>query len=338
MLRCSRLALGIGLAVMLLSSGLSAQEEKKKGPSWPHVNVALAYTHDPSWPQKPAEFKWAEMAGIAADAKDNIYIFTRSTPPVQVYDSSGKFIRAFGQDIVKAAHHIKIDRDGNVWAADVGGHQVLKFSPEGKMLLTLGTKGVSGRDATHFYQPTDMAITPAGDIFVSDGYGNARIVHFDKTGKFVKEWGELGSKPGQFSIPHAICVDSKGRLYVADRNNVRIQVFDPSGKLLDVWSNIIVPWGFHITKDDEIWVCGSSPMQWRTEDGALGCPPKDQVFMKFNTAGKLLQLWTVPKGADGLEKPGELNWVHCITEDSKGNLYAGDIKGKKAQKFALQKP
>jgi hypothetical protein len=336
--RCLRLAFGVGLATVVLSTGLSAQEEKKKGPSWPHLNVALAYTHDPSWPQKPAEFKWAEMAGIAADAKDNIYIFTRSTPPIQVYDSSGKFIRAFGQDVVKAAHHIKIDRDGSVWAADVAGHQVLKFSPEGKVLLTLGTKGVTGRDATHFYQPTDMAITPAGDIFVSDGYGNARIAHFDKNGKFVKEWGELGSKPGQFSIPHAICVDSKGRLYVADRNNVRIQVFDQSGKLLDVWNNIITPWGFHITKDDEIWVCGSSPMQWRPEDGALGCPPKDQVFMKFNTSGKLLQLWTVPKGADGLEKPGELNWVHCITEDSKGNLYAGDIKGKKAQKFTLQKP
>jgi hypothetical protein len=178
-----------------------------------------------------------------------------------------------------------------------------------------------------------MAVTPAGDVFVSDGYGNARIVHFDKNGKYVKAWGSLGSKPGQFSIPHAIAVDSKGRLYVADRNNVRIQVFDQDGKLLDVWQNLIVPWGFCITAKDELWVCGSSPMQWRKEDGALGCPPKDQVFMKFNPDGKLLQLWTVPKGADGLEKPGELNWVHAIAVDSKGNLYAGDIKGKRAQKF-----
>lgn len=336
MTRYLRLVFGVGLAVVILGAGVSAQEDKS--PKWPHVNVAVAYAHDPLWPQKPADFKWAEMPGVAVDAKDNVYIFTRSTPPVQVYDSSGKFIRAWGQDTIKAkaAHHIKIDREGNVWVADIEDHTVQKYTPEGKLLLTIGTPGQKGRDKTHLNQPTDMAITPAGDVFVSDGYGNARVVHFDKNGKFVKEWGELGSKPGQFSIPHAICVDSKGRLYVADRNNVRIQVFDQSGKLLDVWSNIITPWGFHVTKDDEIWVCGSSPMQWRTDDGALGCPPKDQVFMKFNTAGKLLQLWTVPKGADGLEKPGELNWVHCIAEDSKG-LYAGDIKGKKAQKFALQK-
>src|SRR5205814_2369246 len=133
---------------------------------------------------------------------------------------------------------------------------------------------------------------------------------------YVKEWGELGSKPGQFSIPHAIALDSKGRLYVADRNNARIQVFDQSGKLLDLWNNVVVPWGLWVTKDDELWVCGSSPMQWRKEDNVLGVPPKDQVFLKFNTAGKLLQLWAVPKGADGLERPGECNWVHCIAADS----------------------
>src|SRR5262249_21321935 len=256
------------------------------------------------------------------------------------YDSNGKFVRAWGQDTIKTkvAHHIKIDHEGNVWIADIEDHVVQKYTPEGKLLLTIGTPGQMGRDKTHLNQPTDMAITPAGDVFVSDGYGNARVVHFDKQGKFVNEWGELGSKPGQFSIPHAICVDSKGKLYVADRNNVRIQVFDQSGSLLGVWNNIIVPWGFHVNKNDEIWVCGSSRMHWRDSDGALGCPPKDQVFMKFNTAGKLLQLWTVPKGADGLEKPGELNWVHCIAEDSKGNLYAGDIQGKKEQKFTIQRP
>ncbi|OAI46135.1 hypothetical protein AYO44_11905 [Planctomycetaceae bacterium SCGC AG-212-F19] len=336
-----RFLLAFGIIALVWSSEGPAQEKKDPAkPKWPHVNVATAYVHDPSWPQKPAEFTWAEMPGITVDAKDNIYIFTRSTPPVQVYDANGKFIRAWGQDTIKskAAHHIKIDHEGNVWVADIEDHVVQKYQPEGKLLLTIGTKGMAGRDQTHLNQPTDMAITPAGDVFISDGYGNARVVHFDKTGKFVKEWGELGSKPGQFSIPHAICVDSKGRLYVADRNNVRVQVFDLSGKLLDIWSNIIVPWGFHVTKNDEIWVCGSSPMQWRSDDGALGCPPKDQVFMKFTPEGKVVQLWTVPKGADGLEKPGELNWVHCIAEDSKGNLYAGDIKGKKAQKFAMQKP
>jgi DNA-binding beta-propeller fold protein YncE len=307
-------------------------------PKYPKVNTATAYVVDSQWPQRPAEAKWAEMSGIAVDDHDHIYVFTRATPPVQVYDASGKYLRGWGQDHIKSAHHIKIDLDGNVWIADIGHHVIRKFTPEGKLLLTLGTEGVAGRDETHMNMPTDMAITPAGDVFVSDGYGNARVVHFNKEGKFVKDWGELGSKPGQFSTVHAIAVDSKGRLYVADRNNVRVQVFDQSGKLLDVWANVVTPWGFWVTKKDEIWVCGSSPMQWRDSDTSLGCPPKDQVFMKFNPDGKLLQLWTVPKGADGLEKPGELNWVHAIAEDSKGNLYAGDIKGKRAQKFVIQRP
>src|SRR6185369_13880749 len=106
-------------------------------------------------------------------------------------------------------------------------------------------------------RPTDMAISPAGDIFVSDGYGNARVVHFDKTGKFVKAWGSMGVRPNQFSIPHAIAMDSTGRLYVADRNNVRVQVYSQAGELLDSWSNVLVPWGFCMTPRDEIWICGS---------------------------------------------------------------------------------
>jgi len=307
-------------------------------PTWPKVNVATSYVVDPDWPQRPEGVRWAEVPGVAVDDKDNVYVFTRSQPPVQVYASSGKFLRSWGQDAIKSAHHIKIDPEGNVWTSDIGLHVVRKFTPDGKLLLTLGTPDVSGNDEKHFNMPTDMTFARNGDIFVADGYGNARIVHFDKDGKFIKQWGELGSKPGQFSIPHAIAIDSKERLYVADRNNVRIQVFSTDGKLLDVWNNLVVPWGLWMTKGDELWVCGSSPMIWRADDSSLGCPPKDQVLMRFNSAGRLLQLWTAPKGIDGLERPGELNWVHCLAVDSQGNLYAGDIKGRRAQKFKLVQP
>jgi DNA-binding beta-propeller fold protein YncE len=326
------------LPIALLGAVLVLLPSHAAEPKYPKVNVAVAYEVDPKWPQRPADVKWDMTPGIAIDKNDHVYVYTRAEPPIQVYDTNGKFLRAFGQGVVKSAHHIKIDPEGNVWAADIGYHQVHKFTPDGKHLMSIGTRDQPGRDTTHLNMPTDMAITPAGDVFVSDGYGNARVVHFDRDGKFVKEWGELGSKPGQFSIVHAIAVDSKGKLYVADRNNVRVQVFDQKGTLLDVWNNLITPWGFCVTKDDDIWVCGSSPMQWRKEDDTLGCPPKDQVFMRFNSSGKLLQLWTVPKGADGLEQPGELNWVHCIAVDSKGNLYAGDIKGKRAQKFVRKEP
>ncbi len=330
---CIRVSLALAFAAVALSSTGTTAE-----PRYPVVNVATAYSVDPHWPQRPSGVQWGAVSGVTVDANDRVWVFTRSDQPVQVYEADGKFVRSWGQDTIKSAHHIKIDREGNVWVADIGHHTVQKYTPEGKLLLTLGTKDHPGKDETHLNMPTDMAITPAGDIFVSDGYGNARVVHFSKDGKFVKAWGELGSKPGQFSIPHAIALDSKGRLYVADRNNVRVQVFDQAGKLLDIWDNLLVPWGFAVTRNDEIWVCGSSPMQWRSSDSTLGCPPKDQVFMKFNPDGKLLQLWTVPKGVDGLERPGECNWVHAIAVDSRGNLYVGDIIGKRAQKFVMHKP
>jgi DNA-binding beta-propeller fold protein YncE len=319
------------LAITLL--GLIGIRVGAADPVYPKVNAALGYKVDPAWPKRPADHPWAEMPGVAIDAQDRVYCFTRADPPVQVFDAEGNFIRSWGQDLFQSAHHIKVDHQGNIWLADIKLHVVRKCTPEGKLLLTLGTPGVEGNDEAHFNMPTDVAITPGGDVFVADGYGNARVVHFDKHGKFVKTWGTLGSNPGQFSTMHAIAADSQGRLYVADRNNVRVQVFDQAGKLLDVWNNLIVPWGLYVTKNDDIWVCGSSPMRWRPDDQALGCPPKDQVLMRFNPQGKLLQLWGVPKGADGLERPGELNWVHAIAVDSKGNLYCGDIKGKRAQKF-----
>jgi DNA-binding beta-propeller fold protein YncE len=331
------LRLGLVVFFVPLATGWLAGQESKD-PKYPRVNTAIVYEVDLKWPLKPPSAQWEAVPGVAVDAKDNVYVFTRANPPVQVYSADGKYLRGWGEGSIKikAAHHIKIDHDGNVWLADIEDHVVQKYTPEGKLLLTLGTKGKAGRDKQHLFRPTDMAITPEGDVFVADGYGNARIVHFDKSGRCVNEWGELGSKQGQFSIPHAIAY-CKGRLYVADRNNVRVQVFDTTGKFLEEWKNLIVPWGFCVTRNDEIWVCGSSPMQWGKED-ALGCPPKDQIFMKFTPEGKLIQLVTLPKGQDGLERPGEVNWVHAIATDSRGNLYLGDIKGKRAQKFVMVNP
>lgn len=304
------------------------------------VNLATWYKVDPSWPQRPAGVGWAAMSGIAVDRSDQVWLFTRADPPVQVYRSDGTYVRGWGQGVIGSAHHIKIGPRGNVWLADVGRHVVRQFTPRGKLLRTLGTPDEPGNDRDHFDRPTDMAITPAGDVFVSDGYGNRRVVHFDRHGKFVKAWGKEGTGPGEFLLPHAIGVDSRGRLYVADRSNVRVQVFDQGGKFLAQWRDLLVPWGITITADDQIWVCGSSPMAWEEgpsqEPAGLGCPPKDQVMMRFDASGRLLQLWTVPKGKDGEEQPGEMNWLHIIALDSKGNIYAGDIEGQCAQKFVRQ--
>jgi DNA-binding beta-propeller fold protein YncE len=310
-------------------------------PDFPKVNLAPWYEVDPQWPQRPEQFVWAAMPGIAVDRDDNVWTFTRAKPPVQVYSRAGKLVRAWGDDFIGSAHHIKLDRDGNVWIADIGLHVVRKCSPTGEIMLTLGTPGKKGADETHLHAPTDMAITPSGDVFVSDGYGNNRVVHFDAQGKFVKAWGQMGTGPSDFSLPHAIAIDRQGRLYVADRNNIRIQVYDQSGKLLDSWANVIAPWGLWMTASDELWACGSTPMPWREDPkypGApLSCPPKDQVVMKFNTAGRMLELWTIPKGEDGKEQPGDVNWIHCVAVDSHGDLYVGDIIGKRAQKLVRRK-
>jgi DNA-binding beta-propeller fold protein YncE len=328
------------VAALALSAVALVQEEKKKNdpPKYPHIDTSLSYSVDAAWPKKPDRWKWGHMPGVAVDKQDRVWLFTREKPPVQCYGTDGNLILAWGDDFIGNAHHIKIGPDGNIWIADIGKHVVRKCTPEGRVIVTLGTEGKSGCDEACLNMPTDMAITPAGDVFVADGYGNHRVVHFDKNGKYVKAWGKLGTKPGEFNLPHAIEVDSKGRLYVADRNNVRVQVFNQAGEVLDVWSNLITPWGFCITAKDEVWICGSSPMIWRDTDGALGCPPKDQVFAKFDTNGRLRQLWTIPKATDGKEQPGELNWVHAIALDSKGNIYAGDIIGMRAQKFVLKTP
>jgi streptogramin lyase len=339
--RMSAFALLLGL---VYTSTLTAQPDAKKEapkPDYPRVNLAPIYEVDPAWPQRPSGVSWDHVPGVAVDAKDNVWIFTRTTPPVQVYTADGKFVKSWGSDTVGKAHHIRIARDGNLWCADTGHHIVRKYDPDGKILATFGMPDEWGVDERRMNKPTDVAEAPNGDVFISDGYGNNRIVHFDKDGKFVKAWGKLGNGPEDFSLPHSIVMDSKGRLYIADRNNCRIQVYDQSGKLLDSWANVMVPWGLWISPQDEIWACGSTPSAWKVDPkyptAPLNCPPKDQVIMKFDTTGRVRQVWSLPKGEDDKEKPGEVNWLHMIAFDSKGNFYAGDVIGKRVQKFVVQK-
>ena len=170
-----------------------------------------------------------------------------------------------------------------------------------------------------------MAIASDGSVFVSDGYENSRVVHFDKNGKFIKTWGKRGKGEGQFHLVHAIGIDSKDRLYVADRSNARVQVFTSGGKFLAQWTDIIIPWGIWVTAKDEIWVCGSTRLPLS--------PPQDQVFIKFSPEGKVLSRVPVPMGKPGKTKPGEFDWVHGMAVDSNGNIYGGDIKGERVQKF-----
>jgi DNA-binding beta-propeller fold protein YncE len=240
---------------------------------------------------------WGATSSIFIDSKGNIWTFDRcggedclksKLDPILEYDSSGKFIKSFGAGLFALPHGLYVDKEGNVWVADGGmgagpsskesrdaavaegekahkGQQVIKFSPDGKVLMTLGKAGVGGDGPDTFHFPTGIVVAPNGDIFVSDGHGeitwgpgesNARIVKFTKDGKFIKAWGTTGSAVGDFSTPHAIALDSAGRLFVVDRGNRRIQIFDQDGKFLDAWYQFGRPSGLFIGPNDEMYVCG----------------------------------------------------------------------------------
>jgi len=319
---------------------------RHSGKAYPRVSLAEGYEPDTSWPhQHQNQTEWGAMAGVAVDPEGNVWTFNRGRNPVQVFAPDGSLVRTWDpitKDGVERIeflepHQIRVDREGNVWLVDSGLHIVRQFNPEGKLLRTFGIPGESGTDASHFDKPTDVAIAPDGAIFVSDGYGNNRIVHFNAAGSFVKAWGSLGAMPGEFSLPHSIAIDSQERLYVADRNNARIQVFDRSGKFLAQWRNLITPWHLVITDADEIYACGSSPMRWprqmlgtfRIPGLVLGIPPKDQLVMVFSPEGQVRRLWTFPMG----KRAGEIEWAHGMAVDRTGNLYLGDILGRRAQRF-----
>jgi len=230
-------------------------------PGWyPHEGSQLKYRVNIRFGQEPetmpAGWTFGRVSGVATDAAGRVYVGHRGAhaDPIVVFDAQGKYLRSWGKDLFGSPHAVRVDREGNIWTTDTVTHQVMKFTPEGKLLLTLGVKGQAGVDQKTFNRPTDVAFTPAGDFFVSDGYGNSRVVKFSRDGKYLLEWGRRGAGPGEFNLPHAMAVDSKSRLYVSDRENNRIQVFDFNGKFLHQWTHLGATQGVFITPKDELWI------------------------------------------------------------------------------------
>ena len=227
-----------------------------------------------NWAKLPEGRPWGSTAGVAVDRKGNIWVAERcgantcagsKLAPILEFDPSGKLLTSFGAEMFVFPHGITADRDGNIWVTDGDGkdgkgHQVFKFSPAGKVLMMLGKAGVAGSSEDTFNKPSAVAIATNGDIFVADGHGgesNARIVKFSKGGKFIMTWGKKGTAPGEFDIPHALAFDSQGRLFVADRGNNRIQIFDQNGKFIDQWQQFSRPSGISIDRHDVIYVADS---------------------------------------------------------------------------------
>ena len=233
------------------------------------------YSVEEGWAKLPEGRKWGMTIGldIARDGR-SLWVFDRcaaktcagsTVAPIQKFDTSGKLVASFGAGMFIFPHGMFVDRDDNVWVSDGQGkdgkgHTVVIFSPDGKVLMTLGKPGVAGDGPDAFNGPSDVLVAPNGDIFVADGHGgdtNARIVKFSRDGKFIKTWGKKGSGPGEFQTPHGLAMDSMGRLFVADRGNSRIQIFDQDGKLLVEWRQFGRPSGVFIDKNDILYVADS---------------------------------------------------------------------------------
>ena len=263
------------IATFAAAVGIRGSELRQSRNAPPRNDLPQPYRTTRDWGQLPTgTAKWAAVTAVEAAPDGSVYVVHRCAsnsckdrpePPILKLDAGGKLLKSWGAGMFIFPHGATVDRYGNLWVTDAGGdggkgHQVFKFSPEGAVLMTLGKAGVSGSGPALFDQPTDVVVAPGGEIFVTDSHRNGknnRVVKFDRTGKFLKEWGSKGSGPGQLSEPHTIAMDSRGRLFVGDRENNRIQIFDQDGKLLDEWRQFGRPSGICITSDDTIYVTDS---------------------------------------------------------------------------------
>ena len=310
---------GLALVAALMATNAipaaGAQAQGTRGQESPYRLVD-------GWAQLPNGVDaWGQTIGLDMDGDGNLWVFHRcfstscnegreNVTPVLKYDPSGRLLESWGEGMFIWPHGFFLDADGNVWTTDARGedgkgHQVFKFTPDGRLLMTLGTAGVAGDGEDTFDGPADVAVAPNGDIFVVDGHGNNRVVKFAKDGRFIMEWGGAGTGPGQFNEPHCLAFDSRGRLFVGDRVNQRIQVFDQNGRYLDEWPGIMAS-GMYITDDDVLYVA-----DYQLRFGIVIANAND-----FSEIGFIEE--ALPEG---------------VAVDQMGNVYAGEVAGRNLKKF-----
>jgi len=266
-----------------------------------------------NWGEIPEGWSFTQVAGVAVDSQDRVYVFNRGDHPIIIFECDGKFLKSWGEGRFETPHGIYIDSDDYVYLADSGNHTVRKFTTEGKLLMTLGTEGNSGENGAPFNKPTDVALSVDGEIFVSDGYGNSRVHKYSPDGKLLLSWGEEGDRIGQFNLPHGIFLDRQKKVYVADRQNHRIQVFTTEGEFITQWTGFRQPCTLFIDKDNNVYV-----------------PELQHRVSILNLSGEIQTRW----GDEPSHENGKFVAPHTACTDSHGSLYIGEVlEGKRIQKF-----
>jgi DNA-binding beta-propeller fold protein YncE len=319
---------GVALVAAAVSLGAAQAQDVNAAPN--------PYQVVDNWAQLPQGRVWGMAIGVDIDRDGkSVWVFDRcgaktctgsQVAPIQKLDASGKLLTSFGAGMFNFPHGLFVDRDNNIWATDGKGeggkgHTAIKFSQDGKVLMTLGTPGVAGTDETHFNAPSDVVVAQNGDIFVADGHGgdtNARIVKFSKDCKFITAWGHKGTGPGEFQTPHGLAMDQAGRIYVADRENDRVQIFDQDGKFIAEWKQFGRPSGVFIDQHDVIYVADS------------------QSGEKFNKGFR--QGIRIGSVADGkvtafIDKAGTSEMPEGVAADAEGNVFGGFTANQTVKKF-----
>ena len=270
----------------------------------------LNYEANADFFQLPTGEHFVEPAGVAVNSKGHVYVFHRGKHPLMEFDPSGKFLRSIADDLFVNAHMVRVDAEDNIWTVDVGSHVVLKLSPEGRVLLALGRMRIPGDDVGHFNQPTDVALDRDGNVYVTDGYGNSRVLKFDKYGNKLLGWGMKGTLPGQFDTPHTIAIDGD-LVYVGDRENARIQIFDTSGRFLRQW-HLGHPFGLALGPNHFLYMCDAIASR----------------ILKIDPQGVVVGSFTGPQPGQGPHFD-----PHEIALGSDGSIFTAEVVGWHAEKL-----
>ena len=311
----------IALLIAILP-GIRAQRPSNPALLVPQAAPPLDYVAVPEPLPVPATVNMGASSDVAFDSKGHLFVLSRGAQPITEFDENGKFVRSFGDGLFTRSHGLRIDKDGNIWATDVGAHTVMKISPKGEVLLTLGTKGKAGEwneaaQTRLFNEPNDIVFSPNGDFFVTQGHtpgpgrGDPRVLKFDKNGNFIKTWGGKGTEPGKFDVAHGIAIDARGLLWVTDRENQRIQIFDQDGKYIREIKYAGLPCSLDI---------GSQ-----------------YIYMVNGFAGQVVKLDLDGKVLAAAGKPGngvgEFGEAHFVAVSPRGEIYVADSVNRAVQKF-----